>query len=91
MTVSSLQVLSKVEVIPWIFFKFTRTSAHFPFKPCCAPFCLPTMYMKGIICEIKVNSNGPVFELDKQNRFAKNSKCSKEKDPKNVLDLQIIL
>ena len=22
------------------------------------------------------------FELDKQNRFAKNSECSKEKDPK---------
>ena len=32
-----------------------------------------------------------VFELDKQNQFAKNSERSKEKGPKNFLDLRIIL
>ena len=58
MTVSSLQVLGKVEVIPWIFFKFAGTNTHCPFKPRCAPFCLPTIYINGIICKIKVSSNG---------------------------------
>ena len=43
----------------------------------------------------KVNSHqfeiSPVFELDRQNRFAKNSECSKEKGLKDFLDLRIIL